>query len=70
MGRAAQHTMGRLTQLARVQFCCHTARQQTSFYFVSLFLGCFFALNSDNTVIMKGIQIAAPVSKAVRVAMA
>ena len=70
MGGTAQQAMGRLTQLARVQICCLAARQQTSFYFVSLSLGCFFTPNFDDTVITKGIQIAALVNEAVHVAMA
>lgn len=70
MGGTAQQAMGRLKQLAEVQLCCLTARQQTSFYFFSLSLGWFFTLNFDNTVIIKGIYIAALVNAAVRVAMA
>lgn len=70
MGGTVQQAVGRCTQLAKVQLCCLTARQQTSFYFVSLSLGWFFTLNFDNIGIMKGSQISALVKEAVCVAMA
>lgn len=65
-----QQALGKHIQLAGVQLCSLTAGQQSSFYFVSLSLGCFFTLNFDNKVMKKGIQIAALMDGAVHVAMA